>query len=223
MLRPWRWETTPGLLLRRCTLFAPATRPTKNSVPYWLACCRPNPATHKQALPQKLVTRRGRPQLVSSRLASLSHAICMPDCTKRRRFRPRHFRQGEGKQPIAINTRLATCESQVALFNVVGLLFQSSPQHTWCLCFRGTRGRVSERRLITQMLVESYSVEFCCPSGVYCMRPAPVRSDNVWLFGMCNGDRWEPSGNARGLAAHAKAAELGQKLSIGLEAAYQVQ
>lgn len=163
VLRPWRCEILPGLLLWRCTRFAPATRRTKNSVPYWLVCCRPNPATHKQALPQKMATRRSRPPLVSSRLASPLHAICMHNCTKRRRFRPRRFRRGEGRRPIAKNSRLTTCESYVALFNVVGLLYQSTLRKVWCLFFRRTRGRAPERRFITPILLGSYSVESCRP------------------------------------------------------------
>lgn len=39
---------------------------------------------------------------------------------------------------------------------------------------------------------------------------------------MWTGGRWGPEGSTLPPAAHSKAAQLGQKLSIGLEAAYQV-
>lgn len=222
VLRPWRCEILPGLLLRRYTRFAPATRPTKNSVPYWLVCCRPNPATHKQASLQKMATRRSRPPLVSSRLASPSHAICMRNCTKRRRFRPRRFRRGEGRRSIAWDTRLATCESYVALFNVVGLLYQSTLQQAWFLFFRGTRGRAPKRRFITPIVLDRIPCSLVASKVYTACCLFPLFPKNLLLLGMCNGDRWGPSGNIRDPAAYAKAAELGRKLSIGLETAYQV-
>lgn len=50
----------------------------------------------------------------------------------------------------------------------------------------------------------------------------PLSFALVPLIDMWTRGRWGPKGSTLPPAAHAKAAQLGQKLSIGLEAAYQV-
>lgn len=54
---------------------------------------------------------------------------------------------------------------------------------------------------------------------------APADFTTVLLCHVCSwtGSRWGPSRSTLAPAAHAKAAQLGQKLSMGLEAAYQVR
>lgn len=161
VLQRWRCEIPPGLLLWRCTLFAPTTRPTKKWAPSWLACCRPNPVTLQQELPQKMAMHRNRPLLVLSRLALRLHATCTRNCTKQRWFRPRRFRQGECRRATCLEHPSYDANASIGLyFSPTVSIVKTSNNLFIC---RDTRGRAPARWLVIPILAGGIPWGLRCP------------------------------------------------------------